>query len=192
MTRITWKPIKGYIGYYEISNKGTVKSLKRNIILKNGCKRCLKKKILKSSPNSDGYKEVTLSRDGKDKDFYVHRLVAQAFLPNPDNLPEVNHKSGIKTDNTAENLEWVTHQANVIHAYKTGLSKNRGGSHRMAIGVIDNTIGQKYDTIKEWCDAMGIKYSTGRNILSGWNTTKIVDLSKIVLIKHSKDNSNGK
>ena len=103
-----WKDIKGYEGLYQISNKGRVKSLGNN--------KTRKEKILSPKPKSNGYIEVKLCKKGeKPKPFLVHRLVAEHFLPNPDNLPVVNHKIDDfkhRSDNRVENLEWCTVEYN--------------------------------------------------------------------------------
>ena len=103
-----WKPVKGYEGKYMVSNMGRVKSL--------NYKRTGKEEILKASDNSYGYLYVNLCKDGKGKWYRINRLVAQAFLENPQNLPEVNHKNEDKTDNRVENLEWCTKQYNIEYS----------------------------------------------------------------------------
>ena len=100
-----WKPIVGYEGLYEVSNLGNVRSLNYN--------GTGKIKILSCIIHNDGYYIVNLHKDGKQKTYKIHRLVAQAFIPNPDNKPEVNHINEDKTDNRACNLNWMTSKENI-------------------------------------------------------------------------------
>lgn len=112
-----WKEVPEYETYL-ISNQGRLKSL--------GNKSNHKKEIIcKVSPNSKGYDVQHLYHNKKHKCAKVHRLVAEAFIPNPDNKPQVNHKDGNKLNNCVENLEWCTNSENQIHANKNGLNKNR-------------------------------------------------------------------
>lgn len=109
-----WKSISGYEGLYEVSSKGRVKRLKRDIIYKDGRNYHKKERILKGSLDSYGYLQVGLrNAKGRYKILLIHRIVAVTFIPNPDNKPQVNHKDEIKTNNCVENLEWVTHKENM-------------------------------------------------------------------------------
>lgn len=104
-----WASIDGYEGLYEVSDTGMVRSLKRTTT--SG-------KVLSQRSGTGGYLSVCLCKDNHKKSFVVHRLVARAFVTNPENKPEVNHKNGVRTDNRAENLEWVTRSENERHAYE--------------------------------------------------------------------------
>lgn len=108
-----WRPVVGYEGWYEVSNYGRVRSLDRYVNAKNGSAELKKGVLLEQRDNGKGYLRVTLSKNGKVKQPRVHRLVAEAFIPNPDNLPEVNHKNFDKSDNRVENLNWCSHIQNI-------------------------------------------------------------------------------
>ena len=120
-----WKDIKDYEGYYQVSNFGKIKSLDR-IVKDKGKERYqhLKEKEIHSTDNGRGYQIVSLRKDDKRKNKYVHRLVAEAFIPNPNNLSEVNHKNLNKKDNTVDNLEWCTNVENKRHYLKTDTGKS--------------------------------------------------------------------
>lgn len=109
-----WKDIKGYEGLYQISNLGNVKSVKRRIKYSNGTIVSYPEKILKGFISTSGYKAVDLYENKKKKKFYIHRLVAEAFVDNPLNKPEVNHINENKLDNRFENLEWCTSSENKL------------------------------------------------------------------------------
>lgn len=121
-----WKDIENYEGLYQISNLGRVKSLAK--VIKTWYRTCnMREKLLKLCSASDGYFIVILCKKGNNKTYRVSRLVAQAFIPNPDNYPQVNHINSIRTDNKVKNLEWCTAQYNVIHSYKNGFRHGTKG-----------------------------------------------------------------
>lgn len=122
-----WKDIKGFKGYYQVSNLGRVKSLDRRVTYSDKKIHNLKGKVLKPMINMHGYEIVDLRKDKKRKTSKIHRLVAIAFLDNPKNKPQVNHIDGIKLNNNSENLEWVTNTENIKHAYKNGLINTAKG-----------------------------------------------------------------
>ncbi len=130
-TTETWKQVEGFDSFYEVSDMGNVRSLDRIIhhpVLGSFIR--FGRKISKTL-DSHGYHLCRLSVDKKRAIKIVHRLVAQAFIPNPENKKCVNHKNKIKTDNRVQNLEWVTYSENMFHAYKGCPPKRtlRGQNH---------------------------------------------------------------
>lgn len=119
-----WKDIKGFEGYYQVSNMGNVRSLDRTVRHKNHSSRFIKGKILKPGTETCGYSFVCLTKNTKRVYARVHRLVADAFIENKQKKHEVNHIDGNKQNNQVSNLEYATHSENMQHAVKTGL-KNR-------------------------------------------------------------------
>lgn len=150
---LDWKYITGYNKKYLLNKIGIVFSC-----LPNG-----KSKSLKSRVDRAGYKTVRLFKNGKTKTYYLHRLIAQLFIDNNINKPEVNHKNGVKTDNWYENLEWVTHAENVQHAYEMGLCKLESRQ----TPIIDICSGKKFPSIKKAAEFNLIKYTTCKGYLNG-------------------------
>lgn len=120
MTEI-WKPCVGFTWNYEVSNLGRVRSLGNAGNNRPGL-------ILKPKIDKGGYLTIPSMRnnEGRLKSTKVHRLVAQAFIPNPDFKPQVNHVDGDKQNNRVDNLEWCTHSENTLHSYRIGLQKSNG------------------------------------------------------------------
>jgi hypothetical protein len=140
-----WKDIKGYEGLYQVSNYGRIKSLSR--LIKNSNNRITKEKIRKQVYDKDNYLTISLSKNGKISTFKVHRLVAQAFIPNTKNKPTVNHKNGIKNDNKVENLEWATDKEQMEHCIKIlGYDPHIKKTYPKKVKRSDGKI---YDSIKE-------------------------------------------
>ena len=141
-----WKDIKGYEGYYQVSNLGNIKRLKHTD--KRG--HTYKERMLKPSDKStailsmygDSYKRVHLSRDGVARWLMVHRLVAEAFVPNPNNFNIVNHIDGSRGNNRADNLEWTTYKGNMEHASRIGRMKGTATreNQKLAIEVLKKPV----------------------------------------------------
>lgn len=132
-----WKPVVGYEGLYEISSYGNVRSLDRFINVRG---HIHKRKSRPMKVCCGRYKMIRLSKDSKVYTVNIHRLIADAFIPNPQNKPQVNHINGVKTDNRIENLEWVTCSANIQHAYDNGLKKAVNGSRHYLSKLTDEIV----------------------------------------------------
>lgn len=135
--------------YYEVDTEGNVYSLRFN-------------RKLSPKNNWDGYLRIQLWDHGKCQYVGIHRLIAEAFIPNPENKPFINHKNGNKQDNRVENLEWCTQQENIVHAWKTGLSKSHMNHPKQSAKVLQFS----YDgqtLIKEWPSQMEVERQLGIN-----------------------------
>jgi hypothetical protein len=111
-----WRSIPNYEGIYEVSSLGRVRSIDRTTTTPDGRSWRTKGRILVQGKTKDGYKKIMLSKSNKVKSFLVHRLVAVCFIDNPEGKETVNHKDGDKSNNTPENLEWMSHKENMNHA----------------------------------------------------------------------------
>lgn len=130
-----WRDIEGYGGFYQISNLGRVKSRGKQ------CAVSEKRDIIRAtSLTHDGYVKVRLLHRGMDKTARVHRLVAEAFLPNPENKPTVNHIDGNKQNNAADNLEWADRTEQMAHAYALGLKAPLCGSAQPNAKLTDEQV----------------------------------------------------
>ena len=119
-----WKPVYGYEGIYEVSSFGNIRSIDRFVPHKVSGRQFIKGRNMTCIKNNFGYFIVTMSKNGIVKKMYVHRLVAEAFIPNFENKPHVNHIDGDKSNNNIDNLGWVTALENNEHAWDTGLNRN--------------------------------------------------------------------
>lgn len=142
-----WKNIDGYDNVYQISSMGKIRHTGYYYKESNKTKYA-NPKILSQSYTTDGYLVVSLTKDRKTKQFKVHRLIGEYFIPNPENKSQINHINGIKDDNRIENLEWVTPKENTIHAHKTGLCKKKGNAYPVAQLDNNNKIIAVFDSIR--------------------------------------------
>jgi len=129
-----WKDVVGYEGLYEISSFGRLKRLKRTTLGKDGIEYNYPELIIKGDYDKDGYIRTTMSKNKKKKTKKLHRLVAEAFIPNPNNYPEVNHLDETKDNNHVDNLEWVTVKGNANY----GTRNERITNHPNQIAKINS------------------------------------------------------
>lgn len=150
-----WKDIRGYEGLYQVSNKGRIKALSKTTVIHsdnsfNGSKRYREEKIHRCQLQKDGYVRTHLYKDNKRQNVKVHRIVAEAFIPNPDNYPMVNHKDEVKSNNCVENLEWCSNSYNVQYS-----------AHKRHKKVKCLTTGKVFDSRKEAKEFYNIKDHRG-------------------------------
>lgn len=150
-----WKDIEGYEGRYQVSNLGRVK-------------RVITGRILKSGKNRGGYLYVNLCKNGKYKTHKIHRQVAQAFIPNPENKPEINHIDEDKSNNVISNLEWSTRKENVNHG-----TRNERSSRKQSISIIAINLktgeSRKFYGTNECARQLGLNQSSITSVLKGRN-----------------------
>lgn len=167
-----WKAVVGYEGFYDVSNLGRVKSLFR-MVPWNGTMRPIRERIMVGG-NQNAYRSVLLRKDNAFKTFSFHRIVATAFIPNPLNLPMVNHKDGNKLNNRLENLEWVTLKQNAEHASKSGLMNSMNGETNPKAKLSENdvqTIRQEF-SIGACRQELASRYSVSRTCIRSITTRK--------------------
>lgn len=126
-----WRDIQGYEGLYQVSNLGRVRSLDRWVDRTNQPGYFLQGKILKPRTGKNGYKYVVLCSRCEHRTFTIHRLVALAFVSNPNGFNVVNHIDGNKTNNAVDNIEWCSYSENTLHAIKEGLFKPEKSANTM-------------------------------------------------------------
>ena len=165
MVQVIWKPVRGYEDRYMVSNDGRVKSLDLYVNCKGG-QRLSKGRIKPQRKNNRGYVCVGLCKDNHTYNHLVHRLVAEAFIPNTEGKPQVNHIDGDLNNNCADNLEWVTDNENKTHS-----SIKAGGTQRpqKAVIVTEKISGEKtyYCGLREAERALNLDHGSVMKILRG-------------------------
>lgn len=177
---LIWKFHPDFEGYVEISTEGGVRTVSRLVTYPQGWSKTVKGKSIARRVSDRGYYTSTLQVAGKPVPQQIHRLVAETFIPNPDNLPFINHKDGNKLNNCVENLEWCTAEQNLQHAARTDLMRT-GSRHRDAklsesdaleivrldtLGVSKNIIASQF----------GVCYRTVYNVLTGRNWSNVTGI----------------
>lgn len=156
-----WKDVVGYEGLYQVSNLGRIKSLPKTIVIYNGGITTRREKILKQGIRAKYYKFVALSNGKETRRFGVHRLVAQAFLPNPNNLPEVNHKDENPANNNVLNLEWCDREYNI----------NYSKAKAVVMCDLDGNEICRFDSIKKASEKTKISRTGINNALTGYSNS---------------------
>lgn len=151
-----WKPVPEYEGYYEVSNLGRIRNTRTG-------------RTLKGHPDTKGYPCFWPKINGRRRCLRIHRCVALAFSPNPDNKPEVNHRDGDKKNPTADNLEWVTSRENHLHAHRTGLVPKT--SDRPVIQKKDGLTIAEYPSLSEAARRTGVGLSNISMNIGGYSKT---------------------
>lgn len=179
MAHEVWRDIVGYEGYYQVSNLGRVRALDRVVRHAYSGTQSLKGHVLTPCKGNGHYYSVMLSKNGKAKSTRIHRLVAAAFVPNPQHLKCVNHKDGNKLNNSASNLEWCTQRHNVQHAidhelltfdhmgFTSWSEESREHFSKVRKKAIVRSDGKRYSCTAEAAKDLGVTYSAVMHVLRG-------------------------
>ena len=160
-----WRDVVGWENSHEVSNLGRIRTKERTRASKQGSVSYVVPKIKETYLDEDGYERVCLYEDNRNKLLGVHRIVAEAFVPNPENLPQVNHKNGLKADNSESNLEWVTGQSNIQHSIEAGLRD----PHVYSIPIIRVEDNKIFNSIAELHREIGGSYNGVAHMLKALN-----------------------
>jgi hypothetical protein len=157
-----WKHIKGYEGFYQVSSHARVRGLARKVRGKPGKIRVQKETMLKQYPNPAGYLRVILRKDNVATNFYVHRLVAAAFIPNRGQKPNINHRDGNPSNNKVLNLEWCNQKENLNHSYRL---KPRPGVGAIPVRCLNN--GRIFESHWQAARELGLQQSCVSQVSCG-------------------------
>ena len=177
-----WKDVPSFIGILQASNMGRIKRLSRYRNFKGNSKVLMPEKILSNSISNYGYYKISISINNKVHHLSAHRLIAEAFIPNPNSKHQVNHINGIKTDNRVENLEWVSLTENMRHAKINGLLavQPKGETNKLSKKLyqydLNGNLIKEWIGIREACNILKIDRSNMSRHLNG----------KIHILKNSK------
>ena len=179
-----WLPIKGFEGYYEVSNYGRIRSLDRSILTKDGVRTNYKGRLLSQSIGTKGYPKVAITKDGKQKCVFIHRAAAEAFIENKDSLPEVNHIDENKLNNHISNLEWCSTKYNSNYGQR---NKNMAEKHKKDVVIInnDNGVSWQFDSVED-----ASKWFSARLNVSEWCVYKNSSYKNYSIIKSKKEQKN--
>lgn len=173
-----WKDIKGYEGLYQVSTYGNIKRLDRYVNGRFGL-RLIKERELGKYDSGNGYRKIHLVKEGIGKQFFIHRLVGIAFIPNPEMKPQINHKDFNRQNNHVDNLEWVTGKENTNHAKRAGRTVGTNGKcgseHHNAVAVYQvssrGEILNEFETMAEASKRTGAHWSKISMVCSGKRKT---------------------
>lgn len=175
----TWKDIEGYEGLYQVNKRGIVKSLRREVRNRGGA--AFRKERIIYPCTCNGYLFYRLIKDKNPKIHYQHRLIASAFIPNPENKPHVNHINSIRDDNRIENLEWATKRENACHRQ---LNVNKHKKTSLFIGVSYRKKSKKYSS-SIYIDGKGIHLGCYSNEIDAHNSYLLALNEHGILNKYS-------
>ena len=182
-----WRDVPSFVGVLQASNMGRIKRLPRYRNTKNGGRAYMLEKILAQTISTYGYYKICISIDNKVHHLSAHRLIAEAFVPNPNIQHQINHINGIKTDNSIENLEWVSLTENIRHAHATGLSavQPKGEANKLSKKLyqydLNGNLIKEWTGIREVCNVLKIDRSNMNRHLNGKVHT--LKNSKFLIIK---------
>lgn len=171
-----WRDVVGYEGYYKVSNIGNIKGVCRRVYSYNGGLTIPERQMIPYK-HKCGYLKIALTKEHNPITYLVHRLVAIAFIDNPENKRTVNHKDGNRTNNGVANLEWMTHKENIIHSFtnlnRVAYHKGKYGKeyNPQCVRVIKTTLDgeyiEEYESVRLAAEANGVKPPNIFSVLSG-------------------------